>query len=187
VKEKIHSPLCSRGVGFSPCAGSNNTQILWIPCDPYPSGQSISKGPGSWYSVESVQNGYLTQAQPKGCTSACFLLAETSRVGGRGYMVSEASRSIRVATSEMKKPSELQHCSSHPSTQSLPSVGSSQRPSVSTCPPQPCLLYCCLPCGRAAFGLTQLVVHSSSENVSVLLCLSRSMSRLWSYYILWQF
>ena len=47
-------------------------------------------------------------------------------------MVSEASRSIRVAPSEMKKPSQLQCCSSCPTTQSLPSAGSRQGPSIST-------------------------------------------------------
>lgn len=72
-----------------------------------------------------VQTSCLT-AQPKGCTSAYFLLAEITHVRGRGCVVSEASHSIKCVTYEMKKPSQLQCSSSCTAAQSLSSVGSSE-------------------------------------------------------------
>lgn len=92
-------------------------------------------------------------------------------------MVSEASHSIRVATSEIEKPSQLQCCPSYAAGQlpryPEPPLGREQAGAIYIhLVPRPCLLYSCLPCSPAAFGLAQLVVHSSPENISVLLCLS---------------
>lgn len=84
-------------------------------------------------------------------------------------MVREASHSIRFATCEMKKLSQLQCSSSCTAIQSLPSAGSHGRPSISSWPYS--LLYSCLPCSPAACELMLLVVQSSPKSVSFLLCL----------------
>lgn len=163
--------------------GSNATQTPWLLGDLNPCGQAVSKGPGSWCSVGFVQSSCLTWAQPKGCTSAYFLLAEITHVRGRGCVVSEASRKNCYLGNEKAQPITmlfLLQCYPKP-----PLCREQWGPSISSWLYN--LVYSCLPRSPAACELVQLVVHSSPKSVSVLLCLLFSMFRLGKCYASWQF
>lgn len=51
-----------------------------------------------------MQNVCSSWAQPKGCVSECFLLAETSHVGSRDYMVSKHHVALELLLLKWKSP-----------------------------------------------------------------------------------